>query len=136
MLLSQKIATRRVSTEASIDKMDLAARLIAVIAVTLKEHVLVFPDGSLAVYVTLVVPILKQSSGLKSLVKVAEQLSFAVGGVQVVLAQVSPDLTEMKMFLGHPVILGAVVSLAHWSNFETVTVNEHKEILPLASEAL
>ena len=85
---------------------------------------------------TLVVPILKQSPGLKSLVKMTEQLSFAVGGVQVVFAQVSPDLTAMKMLLGHPLILGAMESLAHWSNFETVTVNEHKEILPLASEAL
>ena len=49
MLLSQYNAIRRDSTEASMVKMDLAARLPGRATVTLNEQVVVFLDGSLAV---------------------------------------------------------------------------------------
>jgi len=75
-----------------------------------------------------VVPKGKASPLLWLLVKLAtEQLSLAVGAVQVAIAlQELPAL--MLMFAGHPPITGAVLSV-------TVTVKEQVAVLPLASVA-
>ncbi len=55
---------------------------------TVKVHGVVLPHGSMAVYVTVVVPIGNVSPELYVEVKLAtEQLSLAVGGVQVTAAE-------------------------------------------------
>jgi phosphoglycerate dehydrogenase-like enzyme len=60
------------------------------------------------------------------------QLSVAVGGVQVAIADVSVVVKDM--FVGHADKTGFVVSVAH--GFMTVTVKEHVTLLLLASVAV
>jgi hypothetical protein len=79
--------------------------------------------------VTGVVPSEKRDPEAWVLVKLEiEQLSDAVGGVQVAMA-LHDVLAATEMLDGHPVITGFVLSL-------TVTLNVHVAVLPAASVAV
>ena len=86
-------------------------------AATLNEHVAVFPEVSVAVQVTVVMPNGKQEpdAGLQATVTPG-QLSLAVGAGKVALTQLTPGLTATAVTLPGHVITGACVSF-------TVTVN-------------
>jgi hypothetical protein len=82
---------------------------------------------------TAVVPTWKQLLGVKLLVtEGGPQLSVAVGMTQVVRTQVSVLISVI--FVGQVVKRGFVVSKVQ--PLVTVTVNEQKETLPLASVAV
>src|SRR5687768_11259149 len=99
------------------------------LTMTLKLQVAVFPEPSMAIYVTSVVPIGKVLPGAFVLVNVErEQLSEAVGGVQVATASQDPFAVSRTLD-GQPVIVGVILSF-------TVTVNEQVEIFPVASVAV
>jgi uncharacterized protein YunC (DUF1805 family) len=97
--------------------------------VTLKEQVEIFPDASVAVYVTGVVPMEKVLPGAFVVVSVPpEQLSVNVGAVQVTTAW-HDALALTVIFEGQPEITGLVTS---W----TITLKEQVEVLPAASVAV
>jgi hypothetical protein len=84
--------------------------------ITSKLQVAVFPEGSVAVYVTVVLPRSNELLGEWLLVIVRVQLSVAVGSVQVTVAlQFAPAV--VVMLTGQPLKTGGVTSL-------TVTINE------------
>ena len=92
-------------------------------------HVVLFPDPSVAVYVTTVVPIENWCPGLCVVDSVTVvQLSVAMGGVQLTLA-LHNALAVTVMSEGHAVITGAVLS-------STITLNVHVETFPEASVAV
>ena len=77
---------------------------------TLNVQTSVRPISSVATYVTSVVPTGKESPGSLVLVSVTvPRLSVAVGGVQVSWME-DPDEMVAVMSLGHPKIVGGVVS--------------------------
>src|SRR3954468_11926183 len=84
---------------------------------------------SLAVYVTVVVPIGKLSPGLCELVRSCmPQLSIAVGGAQFTFElQVASARAEMSV--GHPLKTGGVSSV-------TIILNLQEDLLPLTSRAV
>ena len=75
-----------------------------------KEQVDVLPSPSVAVYVTVVVPGAKTSPGLCVLVSVTEQLSDAVGAIQLTIASQTPASVDTVISVGQPVITGNSVS--------------------------
>lgn len=95
------------------------------LTITSNVQVDVLPEASVAVYVTGVVPTEKNCPGDLLLVKLARQLSVAVGGVQVTFVPQVPTVASAftVMVEGHPVITGLELST-------TVTVNEHVDVLP------
>ena len=98
---------------------------------TLNVQVEIFPEASVAVYVTAVVPTAKNCPGVLLLVMLTTQLSVTVGGVQVTFVPQVPVVTSaiLLMFDGHPVITGFVTSF-------TTTLNVQVEIFPEASVAV
>ena len=90
--------------------------------VTLKEHgLLTLPFASVNVYVTVVVPTLNVEPGAceRSIVIAPEQLSVAVGSVQVAVAvQPLPALTVIS--LGHPLTMGFWLSTTVTVKLQTV----------------
>jgi hypothetical protein len=72
----------------------------AVFITTLKEHVELLPAGSVAVYVTTVVPSGKVVPGVCVDEVVAEQLSVTTGGTHVPMP--SQPLVVMFITVGHP----------------------------------
>ena len=77
------------------------------LTVTVKVHVEVRPEASVAVYVTGAVPIGKLDPGRIVAVKVTpEQLSLAVGAVQKTFALQLFGVFDTTIFAGHPVIVG------------------------------
>ena len=97
--------------------------------VTVKAAVDVLPEGSVAVYVTVVVPLVKVAPGLWLLVSVALQLSCAVGSVHVTAALQLPASMDWVMSVGMPTISGAVTSTM-------VTVKLAVVVLPAPSVAV
>src|SRR6187551_2532786 len=97
---------------------------------TLKEQVDVFPDASVAVYVTAVVPRPKTVPGLFVVVKVnvPAQLSDTVGAVQLTVAW-QEALAFTVILAGHPAITGLVLS-------NTMTLKEQVDVFPAASVAV
>src|SRR5690606_26260694 len=94
--------------------------------VTSNEHVAVLPAPSVAVYVTVVVPIGKTSPGSCVLVNVVPvQLSVNVGAVHVTTASHELASVLTVISVGQFAITGTSVSL-------TVTSNEHVALLPEA----
>ena len=91
--------------------------------VTVNEHELLFPSGSLAVHATVVVPKAKVLPLAGEHVTVAEQLSVALGFVQDAIKFPHCAIGE-----GHEPITGLSLSV-------TVTVKE-QVALPLAFEAV
>lgn len=80
--------------------------------VTTNKHVSLFPDPSVAVYVTLVFPIEKMLLGECEVVRpTLLLLSAAVGSVQETLEVDSVALTETVMSLGQPEITGVSTSV-------------------------
>ena len=79
---------------------------------TLNEQTAEFPEPSVKVYETVVVPTPKASPGELVLVTVGAtpELSVAVGEVHVTEAPVDPVATETLMSEGHPLMTGAVLS--------------------------
>ena len=111
------------------------------VTVTVKLHVAVLFLASVAVYLTVVVPIgnappfVKPTVGLVA--KVMEgvvQLSVAVGAVQDAIAVV-PVVVKL-IFEGQAVKTGGIISVAHGSINVTVTVKLHVAVLFLASVAV
>jgi hypothetical protein len=96
--------------------------------VTVKEQLAVFPDGSVAVQVTVVVPTGKKEPEAGEQLTVTGQLSVTVGSGNVTKAPHSPGSLEMVISTGQ-VITGGSVSF-------TVTVKEHVAVLPAASVAV
>lgn len=91
--------------------------------VTVKEHRDVFPEASVAVYVTVVTPMGNVAPGTLLLVNVErEQLSVAVGAVQLTAAS-QAVFAKMDILEGHPVITGSILSF-------TVTVKEQFAVFP------
>ena len=79
--------------------------------VTLKEHVSVFPVGSVDVYVTVVVPMGKVLPGVWDGDSVwLPELSVAVGSVQVTFAVAAPGSVDPNWSPGHPGIVGLSLS--------------------------
>ena len=99
------------------------------VTVTVKLEVEVLPEGSVAVYVTVVVPTAKVSPEPWEDVIVEEQLSESVGSVQVTTALQSPASLVWLMFEGMPEMAGASTSL-------TVTVKDVVVVLPQSSSAV
>ena len=97
--------------------------------VTVKAAVDVLPEGSVAVYVTVVGPLVKVAPGLWLLVSVALQLSCAVGSVHVTAALQLPASMDWVMSVGMPTISGAVTSTM-------VTVKLAVVVLPAPSVAV
>jgi hypothetical protein len=98
--------------------------------VTVKLAVCEFPAGSVAVYVMVVVPTGKLEPGAKFGEKLAiEQLSLAVGAVQLAVCAQVPGAAFTEMFAGVPVIAGGCVS-------ETVTVKLAIAVFPAPSVAV
>ena len=97
---------------------------------TLNTQVETFPDPSVAVYVTTVVPSGNTSPGAWVDVNAGvPQLSVVVGGVQVAIPSQDP-LAGTTMSAGmHPDITGFVSSL-------TITLKEHVAVFPSASVAV
>jgi hypothetical protein len=94
--------------------------------VTMKEHVVVLPKASVALYATVVSPIGNTAPELCVLItKGVPQLSVAVGGVHVTMTDVSDIVLEI--FAGQFAKTGLVLSLSQ--RFMTVTVNEHVAVL-------
>ena len=94
------------------------------VSVTVKVEVVVLPAMSVAVNVTVVVPTANVSPLEWVLVKVAEQLSLAVGSVQVTAALQVPAAADCVMLAGVPLKVGAMLSC-------TVTVKVTVAELPL-----
>lgn len=99
--------------------------------VIVNEHVLTLPAPSVAVYVTVVVPIGNTVPGvwLAVTTKPEPQLSVMVGGVQKTGAPHVLNALFTVMFVGQLVITGAKLSV-------TVTVKVHVLVLPTASTAV
>lgn len=98
------------------------------ITITLNEHVATFPEPSVAVYVTTLVPFGKIAPGATLLVKVNVQLSVAVGGIQLTdFVHVPESVTVISA--GQDEITGAILSI-------TETLNEHVDALPVESVAV
>jgi hypothetical protein len=98
--------------------------------VTVNEHVAVFPDVSVAMQVTVVVPLAKTEPGAGvQTTDASAQLSLPVGIVHVTTALHRPGSVFCTMLLGQPEIVGGTVSV-------TVTLNEHVETLPEVSVAV
>jgi hypothetical protein len=107
------------------------------VTLTLKVHVERLLRASVAVYVTVVVPIGKVAPLKKLLDMVGvEQLSLAVGAVQKACALI-PDVVKL-IFVGQFENVGAVKSLAHGSTTicVTFTLKVHVELLFRASIAV
>src|SRR5690606_40724187 len=94
--------------------------------VTSNEHVAVLPAPSVAVYVTVVVPIENTSPLLCELDNDTEQLSDAAGAVHVTTASHELASVLSVIYVGQFAITGTSVST-------TVTSNEHVAVLPEAS---
>ena len=99
------------------------------VTVTVKLEEEVLPEGSVAVYVTVVVPTEKVSPEPWEDVIVEEQLSESVGSVQVTTALQSPASLVWVMFEGMPEMAGASTSL-------TVIVKDVVVVLPQSSSAV
>ena len=97
--------------------------------VTVKAAVDVLPEGSVAVYVTVVVPPVKVAPGLWLLVSVVLQLSVAVGSVQLKVALQLSASMERVVSLGIPLMVGGTVSI-------TVTLKVAVVVLPTLSNAV
>jgi hypothetical protein len=97
------------------------------LTVTSKEQVVMLPAASVAVAITVVVPVAKTEFDGIEVETVAEQLSVAVG-LKATTAPQLPASVFTVMFEGH-VITGNWLST-------TVTVNEHVVVLPAASVAV
>src|SRR5690606_40733380 len=97
--------------------------------VTSNEHVAVLPAPSVAVYVTVVVPIGNTSPLLCELDNDTEQLSDAVGAVHVTTAPHELASVLNVISVGQSAITGTSVST-------TVTSNEHVAVLPAPSVAV
>ncbi len=97
---------------------------------TLNEHEATFPEASVAVYETTVVPNGKVSPDVCELVKLtSEQLSDAVGDAQVTTAWQDASTLPKISDIGQPTICGPVLS---W----TMTSKEHVDTLPDSSSAV
>jgi hypothetical protein len=97
------------------------------VTITSNEHVDELPAASVAVYVTVVVPIGKLSPVLKSEVNCGLHASVAVGAVHV--TGVWQAVACTVMFDGQLLMTGACVSF-------TITSNEHVDELPVSSVAV
>ena len=97
--------------------------------VTSKLEVTTLPAPSVAVYVTVVVPMANVAPLLWVEVKTTEQLSLAVGAVQVT----TPSQLEASVFC---VILAGVLVITGFSLSLIVTVNELVAVLPTPSVAV
>src|SRR4051812_37091224 len=95
--------------------------------VTLNEHVLIFPEASVAVTFTIVVPIANTDPEAAEVVTVAEQLSVAVA-LKVTTAPHEPG-SEFTVMSAGQLITGASLSV-------TVIVNELLVVFPDASVAI
>jgi hypothetical protein len=98
--------------------------------VTVNEHVAVFPDVSVAVQLTVVVPFekIEPDAGVQT-TDASAQLSLPVGIVHATTALHRPGSVFTTMLLGQPEIVGGTASV-------TVTLNEHVETLPEVSVAV
>ena len=110
------------------------------VTLTLKLHVAVLFLASVAVYLTVVVPIgnappfVKPTVGLvANVTEGVVQLSVAVGAVQDAIAVV-PVVAKL-IFEGHAVKTGGIISVAHGSIYITITVKLHI-VLFFTSEAV
>lgn len=108
---------------------DVKLGAILSIILTSNDPVAVLPDGSVTVYVTVVVPTGKKSPGLCELLMVKLQLSLPVGGVHVTTAPQTPASTFCMISDGTPEIVGSISSTM-------VTVNELVAIFPFTSVAV
>ena len=98
------------------------------LTVTVKVHVAVFPDASVAVQVTVVVPFGKaEPEAGEQLVVTPGQLSLAAGA-KVTTAEHWPGSVDLVMFAGHAMV-GLSVSL-------TVTVKVQVAVFPDVSVAV
>jgi hypothetical protein len=103
------------------------------VTVTVNEQVALLLLASVAVYTTVVTPILNASPEVYVLdTEGVPQLSVAVGAVQVAIAAVSDVV--LAIFAGQVVKIGFTVSVAH--GFVTVIVKEQVALLFLASVAV
>jgi hypothetical protein len=78
--------------------------------VTVNVQTAVFPDGSVAVQVTVVVPGGKADPDAGEQATVTLQLSLAAGSCQLTIALAPPEGIVTKIFSGH-VIVGGVLSM-------------------------
>ncbi len=80
---------------------------------TLKRQMALFPEPSLNVSVTVVVPILNRLPGewLASSCTLAPELSVAVGLIQVTAVELAPSGASAMIVDGHPEITGGMVSI-------------------------
>lgn len=78
----------------------------------MKKHVAIFPDGSVKMYVTTVVPAAKDDPGTCDLVTVGVtfESSVAVGSSQFAMATVCPGGTGIIILFGQFMISGGVLS--------------------------
>jgi hypothetical protein len=98
--------------------------------VTVNEHVAVFPEVSVAVQVTVVVPFGNADPDAgEQTTEARPQLSLPVGMVHVTTALQSPGSVFATMFAGQPERVGGIASV-------TVTLNEHVATLPEVSAAV
>lgn len=78
---------------------------------TLKEHVAIFPDGSLNVYSTSVDPKGKPSPGFADRVELTDpESSVADGSVQTTEMSLDPTTASTSISDGHPTITGSMLS--------------------------
>jgi hypothetical protein len=97
---------------------------------TSKVQVDTFPDSSVAVYTTVVVPMGKVSPGSCDDTRVTNpQLSVAIGAVQVATASHSSSATSSISATGQPEITGSTSST-------TITLKVHVAIFPAGSVAV
>jgi hypothetical protein len=103
--------------------------LVLSFTITLNEHVAIFPDPSVAVYVTTVVPSENVLPLLMLGVKeIKVQLSIAMGTAHVTIA-LQEVLAKTIMSVGQAVRVGLILSF-------TITLNEHVDKFPDPSIAL
>ena len=103
----------------------------ALMMVILKEHVAILPCWSRALYTTSVVPIKKQlpDGKLEVIVTVGEQLSVAVGGVQLTTAQFRMVSVTMPLKLaGQGDRIGLTVSVVEKTRVEIRRLSQPKRL--------
>jgi hypothetical protein len=127
--LAEALQELPAATTISAETHPLITGFVTSCTVTLKEHVVILPNPSVAVYVTAVVPIAKILPGACVEVRgELPQLSVAVGGVQLAVARQN-SFAGTTIFAGQPAMTGAVLSF-------TTILNEHVEIFPWVSVAV
>jgi hypothetical protein len=103
---------------------------VSSLTTTLKEHVAIFPEPSVAVYNTTVVPNGNTSPGSWELVKLAsEQLSPAVGAAQFTTCSHEPLALTMISIDRQPEMTGFTLSC-------TITLNVQVDVFPEPSVAV